>query len=367
VECPYISEVLASDFFAGMQAAVRQQRIPLVGSIELTWRCNLRCRHCYITAAESWPETRSSHQELTTGEFCQLVDEIADQGCLMLLLTGGEPLLREDFLDIYLHAKRRGLLVTVFTNGTLLDKELAASLSEWPPYNVEVTLYGSTRATYERVTGVRGSYERCMRGIDLLLEHDIPLRLKTMVMTLNRHELPAMERFAEGLGLEFRYDPVLNPCLDGSKAPLALRLTPEEAVALDVADPGRLEEWRSFFERFVDVRLDRQSLFHCGAGIHSFHVDPYGRLSLCMMVRNYTYDLRRGSFRDGWHGYVGEVRRMPAGEPYACQECWLAPMCNCCPGWSQVESGADAAPVDYLCQITHLRARALGVAPVESS
>ena len=362
MDCPYIPEISSNEFFLRIRDTLRERRIPFSGSLELTWRCNLRCVHCYITAAESWAQVRRSHKELTTDEFCRVIDEVADEGCVWLLMTGGEPLLREDFWDIYLHAKRRGMMIVLFTNGTLVDEALAEKLSEWPPRRVEVTFYGRTQATYERVTGVQGSHARCMRGIELLLRHDVPLQLKTMVMTLNKHELPAMESYAQSLGVEFRYDPTLNACVDGSKAPLNYRLSPEEVVALDVADPERLGEWRKFFERFLDVKVDRRALFTCGAGITTFHVDAFGRLGICMMVRNYTCDLREGSFRDGWRDYAREVHSKLVDEAYACQTCRLATVCRQCPGWSQMESGADTVPVEYLCRITHLRAQALGMA-----
>jgi len=219
-----------------MRDKILTERIPLTGSMELTWRCNLRCAHCYITASSSYGALAGGRPELSTAEFCRVIDEVAAEGCLSLLLTGGEPLLRSDFLDIYRHAKRRGILLTLFTNGTLLNKKIVDELREWPPRRVEITLYGRTQETYERVTGVPGSHARCMAGIELLLEHQVPLQLKTMVMTLNRHELDAMKAFAAGLGLEFRYDALLNGCLDGSDGPLKYRVPPEEVVALDAAD-----------------------------------------------------------------------------------------------------------------------------------
>jgi radical SAM protein with 4Fe4S-binding SPASM domain len=360
MDCPYLPELSANEYFGQMRDTLRSRRVPLSGSMELTWRCNLRCAHCYLTAAESWPQTIRTRKELSTDEFRRVLDETSAEGCLYLLLTGGEPLVREDFWDIYLHAKRRGMLVTLFTNGTLLDEDLAHRLAEWPPRYVEISLYGHTQATYERVTGIPGSQRRCLRGIELLLEHGVPVKLKTMVMTLNQHELGAMRAYAASLGLDFRHDPMLNACVDGSSAPKALRLSPEEVVALDASDPVAWAGWRDYFATTLDQPWDREQLYRCGAGIHSFHVDPFGRLSICMMVRDEAYDLRHGSFQEGWRGHARQVRFKPAREAYACQSCPLAPACGHCPGWAQLETGVDAAPVEYLCQITHLRAQALG-------
>jgi len=168
-----------------------------------------------------------------------------------------------------------------------------------------------------------------------------------------------MQAFAAGLGLKFRYDALLNACLDGSDAPLHYRLSPEEVVALDVADKDRLSQWCAFFGRYSRVKRDPDTLFICGAGLRSFHVDPVGRMSICMMVRKYQYDLRAGSFRDGWRGHAREVRFRTVTADNGCNHCRLANVCTQCPGWSQLESGEDLAPIDYLCQVTRLRAEAV--------
>src|SRR6185503_239215 len=104
--------------------------------------------------------------ELTLDEHRRILDQMAAAGCLWLLYTGGEILARRDFLDIYTHAKRNGFLITLFTNGTMITEKVADYLAEWRPFSVEITVYGRTRATYERLTGVPGSYDKCMRGID---------------------------------------------------------------------------------------------------------------------------------------------------------------------------------------------------------
>jgi len=349
-----------------MRDKILNERIPLTGSMELTWRCNLRCAHCYVTACSSYAGL-AGRTELSTAEFCRIIDEVTAEGCLSLLLTGGEPLLRSDFLDIYRHAKRRGILLILFTNGTLLNRGIAEELREWPPRRVEITLYGRTQETYERVTGIPGSHAHCMAGIELLLEHEIPVQLKTMVMTLNRHELGAMQDLAASLGVEFRYDALLNGCLDSSSAPRQYRLPPEEVVALDVADADRLGQWRAFFDRYSRVERDPHALFVCGAGLSSFHVDPVGRMSICMMVRKDQYDLRSGSFRDGWRGHARDVRFRTLTSDHGCNHCRLSSVCTQCPGWSQLESGEELAPIDYLCEVTRLRVEAIARQAVEEA
>jgi len=163
---------------------------------------------------------------MSTGKVLDIIDEITDAGCLHLLITGGEPLLRDDFPAIYGHAKKRGLLVTIFSNGTLITERVIGMFRELPPHEVEISLYGATAPTYEKITGVPGSYEKCMLGIKLLAENNIKVNLKTILMTLNSHELSEMEKIARGFGARFRFDAAISPCFGGDKTPLKLRVSP---------------------------------------------------------------------------------------------------------------------------------------------
>ncbi len=357
MECPHIPELSYGEFSKRLHEKVVAKRIPINGSMEVTARCNLNCVHCYINLPANDREAKA--KELTYKEICDIIDQVVDEGCLWLLLTGGEPFIRPDFLDIYTHAKKEGMLITIFTNGTLITPRIADYLAEWRPFNVEITLYGRTGETYERVTRAPGSYERCMRGINLLLEQKIPLKLKAMVMTLNKHELLDMKNYAEGLGVEFRYDAMLNGRLDGSERFADLRLTPQEVVELDLADEKRSKSWQDFCERFWGPPCSPDDLYYCGAGLGSFHVDSYGYLTGCILSRTPNYDLRRGTFREGWYGPIAEMRQLKRTQKVKCQNCELLSLCGQCPGWAELEYGDPEIPVDYLCQIAHLRMKRL--------
>lgn len=358
MRCTHFPELSYGEFSKLIHQKAISERVPINGSIEVTTRCNLSCAHCYINIPAA--DKIARERELSCQEWYHIIDQIVDEGCLWLLLTGGEPFIRSDFLDIYTYAKRKGLLITLFTNGTLITPYIADYLAEWKPFSVEITVYGYTKKTYELVTGVPGSYERCMQGIHHLLERKIPLKLKTMVMTINQHEIQDMKRWAEGLGVEFRYDPVLNSRLDGSKKPCRLRITPEKAVEFDILDKKRFNAWKEFIEKFFGAP-DSNSLYHCGAGVASFHIDPYGEMSLCIMSRNLSYNLHRESFKEGWYKFIPRVRAQKRIGDYQCGECELISLCGQCPGWGELEHGNPETPVEYLCKIAHLRAEVLGV------
>src|SRR4051812_39529347 len=165
-------------------------------------------------------DTEAQHRELSYDEHCRLLDELADAGCLWLLFTGGEIFARADFLDIYTYAKRKGFIVTLFTNGTLITERIADTLLEWRPFAIEITLYGRTRETYEALTGIPGSYDQCLRGIRLLQERGLPLSMKTVAVSINRHEIWEMKRFVEeDLKLPFKFDAMMTPRIDCSQSP----------------------------------------------------------------------------------------------------------------------------------------------------
>jgi radical SAM protein with 4Fe4S-binding SPASM domain len=330
--------------------------MPWTGTIEVTPFCNLKCAHCYISQCHWEGDILSCH------ELCRILDEAAAEGCLWLLLTGGEPLLRDDFLDIYAHAKRKGMIITIFTNGTLVTPDIARYFHDWSPHLVEISIYGATRSTHEEITGVAGSFERCLKGIELLVKQGIRVTLKTMVMTQNKHEIWEMKKLAKDFGIPFRFDAVINPALDGSRYPCALRLSPEEVVRLDAEDPEYYEAWVKSCQAFLKIPEPRDTLFTCGAGMASFHIDAFGRLQMCTIAREPSYDLRRGSFCQGWRDFLPAILSQKEASPSSCRSCQYRPVCLICPGWGQLEYGTpQEKPIDYLCQIARLRARAFGL------
>jgi radical SAM protein with 4Fe4S-binding SPASM domain len=358
--CQTIPTIPYSAFGERIGASVSADRTPLDGSLELTFRCNLRCAHCYVSQARS--DRLLAARELTTHEVRRITDEVVDRGCLWMLLTGGEPLLRRDLAEIYLYMKRRGLLVTLFTNGTALTPRVADLLAEWPPLVVEISIYGSCPDVYERMTGVPGSFRQCIRGIELLLDRKVRLRLKTVPTTLNYADMEAMRRLAAGYDLDFEWDPLVNCRVDGSNAPVDVRLRPEQVLALEQQEPRRAAAYRL---EFLKARRDepRPYLITCGAYLHSFHIDPYGALVPCMLLRRPAYDLRRGSFREGWDTRFPAMRRQARSKSMACDVCDVRSACDQCVGWALLETGDAERHVPFLCELTRLRARAFGAVP----
>lgn len=339
------------------------QRAPLSVSIEVTRRCPLDCLHCYNNLAMADQEARS--RELNKEEHFRLLDDLANLGCLWLLYTGGEIFARKDFLEIYTYAKQKGFLITLFTNGTLITERVADYLQQWPPFAIEITLYGRTKETYEALTGIEGSYERCLRGVVLLRDRGLPLKLKTVPTTVNKHEVVAMKDFVEQeLHLDFKFDSLINPRIDCSQSPLAVRLSPEEVVLLDLHWPKIAAEHREAAQR--DLKLSSESVqsetvYSCGGGIDSFALDPYGHMSICVLSHQDTYDIRSGSVKEGWELFLRKVRARERRRISKCVKCRIRSLCSMCPANGELENGDAESPVDFLCEVAHLRAMALGL------
>lgn len=353
MDCISIPELDTSKWGERLLAPLKGGRYPLGASIELTERCNLSCVHCYINqpAGDCYAKTR----ELDTVQFKSVLDKMADHGTLFLLMTGGEPLIRKDFKELYLHAVKQGMLVTLFTNGTLMTGEIADLLVDYPPFGIEITLYGATRETYESVTMIPGSYDRCLKGIEIILDRNLPLALKSMLLKENYHELEGMRSLAESYGLDFRYDGVIWPRNDGDHEPEDHRLSVSELIEIERRDPKRIEQWQKYTERFGSQVIRKNRVFTCGGGVHSYHVNSLGQMMLCLMVRHPAFDLLEMDFKEAWEG-IGELRKMQRTMHTECETCIVGGFCSQCPGWSYISHGDYETPVDFVCRLGKRRA-----------
>jgi len=338
------------EFLAAFRLAAVDAHVPLRVQLELTRRCNLNCVHCY-----TGPAANSQRQEeMPLHVLLEIVDELIGLGCLELSFTGGEPLLRRDFADVYRHARQSGLLTRVYTNATLLDDEVLALLKEYPPMCVDVSVYGATAHTYERVTRRPGSFEAAMRAVRRLAESGVPLSLKTILTNLNAHESEAMERLAARLDVRFRHDTALFPRLDGDRAPLDFRLSPEEAVRKDFAGAGRKQDWVRLCDRAAS-RPEDSRLYFCGAGRSACHITAYGIVQPCLMAAAIGHDARAQGLAEAWRGVHTEVEKRSVERKGPCGRCDKRHLCLNCPGYAWMEMGDEGGVVPYLCATAHLR------------
>jgi MoaA/NifB/PqqE/SkfB family radical SAM enzyme len=269
--------------------------------MELTERCNNNCIHCYINLPAE--DRTAEEKELSTQEIKGILEEAASLGCLKVRFTGGEPLLRQDFEEIYLYARKLGLRVVLLTNATLITPKLAKLFERTPALEVtKITLYGMKRSSYESVTRVSGSFEAAWRGISLLLERRVPFVVKGVVLPPNRGEMGEFESWASTI-----------PCMDGSpsysiffdlrcrrdseeKNDLikGMRLSPEEILEfLARRKEEYVKEMREFCSRFT--KPPERVSFHAVLGLVEVASMPMGTFSpvFCSGIRTpYTISRR---------------------------------------------------------------------------
>ncbi len=340
--------------------------------IELTERCNNDCIHCCINLPQD--DQAAKKRELSTVEIKNILKEAESLSCMRVRFTGGEPLLREDFEELYLFARRLGLRVLIFTNAALITARLADLFSHIPPLEpLEITLYGMKKASYEAATRTEGSFEPARRGIELLRKNNIPFIVKTALFACNTDEMDEFERWAADIpwmdkppsysmffDLRCRRD-------DDAKNELIrrLRLSPDDGVKVLARRREKyIEETREFCSKFTSP--PGEVIFSCGSGVGGGCVDAYGYFQPCMMLRHpdCVYDLKKGTLKDALENFFPEMRQMKAGNPEylkRCARCFLKGLCQQCPAKSWMEYGTLDTPVDYLCDITHAQARYLGM------
>lgn len=347
---------------------------PVLGQLdaELTERCNNNCIHCCINLPID--DVKAKQGELTTLEWKRILSEAAALGALKVRFTGGEPLLREDFMELYVYARRLGLKVLLFTNARLITPDLADLFVRIPPIeNIEVTVYGMSRESYEQVTRIKGSYEEFRRGTELLLEYKIPFIVKGVLLPPNQDEMEIFEDWASKIPWMNKQRPNYVVFLDfrGRRDTITknsfiqgLRISPEEVISFFTRHREEyIREMRVFCSKFM--RPPGQKLFSCGTG-HSVCADAYGNLQYCLSLRhpNTIYSLRSGSLQDALKSFFPSLRDILATNPdylAHCAKCFLKGLCQQCPAKSWAEHGSLDTPVEYLCRAAHVQARDLGV------
>lgn len=328
-------------------------RIPSCGHLDLTYRCNSGCRHCWLSLGRDDP---ARERELSFAEITSIIDQARALGTRDWSVSGGEPLLRPDFPEIFDCLTARAASCSLNTNGTLITPAIARRLKGRG--TAMIALYGATRETYDHITRHAGGFEKAMQGFRYLKEAGTDFIVQLVPLRGNWHEWSRMLELAQSLGRNWRVGaPWLY--LSASRDPARnveisrQRLDPRDVVNLDPPDMSATTAAAHELERETGDDL----LFApCIAARRNFHVDPYGGMSFCAFIKEpgMRYDLRRGTFREAWETFIpslaGTVR---GGAEYRenCAACDLRRDCNWCPVYGWLEHGRFSAPVEHLCAV----------------
>jgi len=342
--------------------------------IELTERCNNNCLHCNINLPR---HSESRLRESTTEDVQDLIREAAALGCLSVRFTGGEPLLREDFAEIYVFARRTGLRVLLFTNATLITPNLADLFERIPPLEkIDVSVYGLKTDSYDAVSRVSGSRNAAFRGLELLIQKKIPFAVKSPVLPPNKGELAEFGRWAASLPnpeqrLSFITSFSLRTRRDSEfrdREIRGIRLTPKEQFNIQAGDRKRyLAETLALLSESGGP--PGTGLFPCGAGRARASVDSYGTIQPCLLLRhpNTVVPPGKGALREALTQHFPELRKTCATNPEyirRCARCFLSGFCDQCPAQSWSEHGTLDTPVEHCCEAAHYGAREIGLLAV---
>ncbi len=340
--------------------------------IELTERCNLNCIHCYINQPQT--DYYAIKNELSTKDFKSIIKEAVSLGCMGVRFTGGEPLLRSDFEELYLFTRKLGLSVQIFTNATLINSRIAKVFLRTPPLQkIEITLYGMTKESYESVSQKVGSFASAWDGINLLLRYKIPFVVKYMLLPSNIDQLESFEKWSlkipwmekpADIGM-FYYFRAHRDSSAKNRLINKLRISPKEGVNILTRNEKYYLKWkREFCTKFL--ARPGIDLFSCGAGVNSCCLNAYGYLQLCPLLRHpeTLYDLKQDSLKYAITHFFPRIRKLTASDKHyldRCARCFLRGLCQQCPAKSWMEHGVLDKPLDYFCSIAHLEAHYLGL------
>lgn len=355
---------MASDRSANIRQVMTRRcaalGIPVSGTFELTPRCNLRCKMCYVrlTPAQMAPLGR----ELTADEWIEMGKQARDMGMMFLLLTGGEPTLRTDFAQIYEGLTKLGLSISINTNGTLITPEIRALWHKLPPAMVNVTLYGTCREDYENLCGDPHAFDRVVEGLNWLKSEGILVHLNTTMAPDNQHHWLQLEEFAQKMDLDLRMTVYCFPPVRRSECASCAdfqRLSPKEAAKLSVQDMIFREGLDYVKKRATnlssppreDCELEIGELISCMAGRSQFWLAWNGRMTPCGMLPEPAAYPAKDGFTAAWnalHEMTAQIRLCPD-----CVSCKEKKTCMNCAAVVYTETGSFNGKPEYMCQFNH--------------
>lgn len=325
-----------------------KKRHPHVGGIELTPFCNLRCVHCYL-------QDQTPQGLLSTDEIKLIIDKLFDVGVLFLYFTGGEVFTRSDFIDIYTYAKRKGFIVEILTNGSLITDEDIEVFNQYPPASVSISMYGKDENSYFKVTGQRGIYERVIQTFDRLYNNGIHFEIKYIGVKENQEDYFAIQSLATRYNSEFSYSMELFPTLQGNDCTKKHMISIEKIIELESQIPGRKEEYKQLSE-IPNPYIDSTDvpLYLCDMAISNFLVDYQGYLNPCHKCRIKKWNLLTDDFATAWDSYKS-LLSIKASPDNKCLKCKYLMMCSPCIIVNYLSTGDYNTPADTVCKLTKLR------------
>jgi radical SAM protein with 4Fe4S-binding SPASM domain len=323
---------------------------PFCASIELTPKCNFKCIHCYLD------DKRTENDEMSTSQIKSVIDILSDAGMLMLTLTGGEPLLRKDFKELYIYARKKGMQVEVFTNGFLLDEELLRIFRDYPPLELDISLYGSTDEKYEEITGVKGAFTKVRDNIKLFKDNGISISLKSPIMSNLADDLDGMFAVAKRIGLNLRIRFTMIPSINDENK-INLQIDAKKAVELYASHSKTYNyDVEVLSKNMTDATLRLgKTRYACGMGKCICFIDYQGKVYPCIETRplGIGVSIFNEKFEIIWEKigkYSYERLKEEDEKNYKCLTCKSVSICPSCPAIRERKYGSPLIVKDEDCE-----------------
>jgi radical SAM protein with 4Fe4S-binding SPASM domain len=339
-------------------ATSRDKQIPLYGMIELTGQCNLYCRHCFVTSEER------KAPGLTTQQYIKLLEQMHKSGAFFVILSGGEIFLRTDLFTIIEKAKELRLSVRLFTNGTLITREVAHKITTLYPEAVEISLYGAKNNTHDWLTRVPGSFEKTVAAIESLTERGVLVVVKNVWMGFNWSEADDWLTLVEKLGGVPRWSANVVPENDGGLSPTELRLNDEQLMELydwELAWKQKNDRFKNSYPEDTCNKINNdgnnlERVMGCGATINNYLIDFRGEVMPCPQIRLSAGNVLNAPFGHIWKNsrLFSQLRAMRDLPVSGCQGCTYWRHCNRCPGLAWIEDGGFTLPSSWACKIARI-------------
>ena len=319
-----------SSLVAEMVAKALKLNIPLNVQLDLTYRCNERCVHCYLD--------HDDHGEMTTAEIKDLLDQMADAGVFYLTISGGEILMRRDFFEILEYARARTFSIKLKTNGILIRQKEADRIKSLGVESVQISIYSHIPEVHDAITKLPGSLKGSIEAIRRLRAHGIQVVIANVLMVLNAADYAGVRALAAELGAQFTMDPTVTPMMDGNRS--ILKLNVDEAALREVFRNetlvGNVEEFCAPPQGPDEDALD---MLPCSAGHTACYVSPYGDVYPCVQFPLPCGNVRRTKFVDIWRDspQFKEVRSITLRDMPSCSKCTHGATCTRCPGLAYLE------------------------------
>ena len=338
-----------SSLMREMGARALRLGIPLGAQLDLTYRCNERCVHCYLD--------HEDHGELTLAEIKDLLGQLADAGVFFLTISGGEIFLRPDLFDILAHARKLLFSVKIKTNGILIRESQARRLADLSIEGVQISIYSHRPEVHDGITLVPGSLERSIRGARLLKAAGVKVTFANVLMRQNVDDYLDVKALAEEIGAGFNVDPTITPMMDGDRSILSLNI--DRAALRRVVRDTELVDDVSEFCAPPSGPFEEEDAFArvpCSAGHTSCYISPYGDVYPCVQFPLPSGNIRQTRFIDIWRDspQLAEVRSISLGDLQGCSSCGNQKSCARCPGLAYME-GNMRGPSTQDCEKSFAR------------